>query len=552
MAEVKVGEPFGIDSKALAAMDLELAVGRIVSDIKTDFIYAPHLNLIYRRASGQLIASVTADLKAGNFVPGIPLQIEVPKSFRIPVESAKRLGPAYSRPGSILLPRDRVLYQAISDQAAKVIGKNLDGKRSFSHQLAKEDSTAMFLPTRTCWKSLQDALAIHAKDKAIKYVMKLDISNYFSSINQHTLVNVLHDSGFSASYTTRLEAMMLRYTGDRSSRGILQGIFPSDLLGNFYMAPIDRFLKDYGVRSARYVDDLYIFVGSVSQAEEVLRKLIPELRSYDLSLNESKCRIMPKNLLYSMEPDLEALFEKAAEEISSQIDEDEFEADYGFQSEWDDEDEDEEDEEEDDKNEGDGALEDLELKATKSLFDSMEEYPGQEENVERFCLPLFAKAESDYAIEHVMDAFRKRPAMSQIYSSYLSKFIEDEGVREFMSEEAEDSSLMDWQRMWAVAAMMQADEPTDDEVKIGLEIARDGSRHEALRAVGAYYAAMHGDHGRRTNLRAAYAQMPSYVQSAVYSASRFWPGAERNNAKAMWAGHSPLHVLMTDAMTKKK
>lgn len=550
MAEVKVGEPFGIDSKALAAMDLKLAVDRIASDIKTDFIYAPHLNLIYRRASAQLIASVTADLKAGNFVPGIPLQIEVPKSFRIPVESAKRLGPAYSRPGSILLPRDRVLYQAISDQAAKVIDKNLDSKRSFSHQLASDDSTAMFLPTRACWKDLQSALATHAKDKSVKYVMKLDIANYFSSINQHTLVNVLRDSGFSASYTTRLEAMMLRYTGDRSSRGILQGIFPSDLLGNFYMAPIDRFLKDYGVRSARYVDDLYIFVGSVSEAEELLRELIPELRSYDLSLNESKCRIMPKNLLYSMEPDLESLFEKAAEEIASQIDEDEFEADYGFQSEWDDEDEDVEDEE--GESEGNDTSEDLELKATKSLFDSIEDYPGQEENVERFCLPLFAKAESDYAIEHVMDAFRKRPAMSQIYSSYLSKFIEDDAVREFMSEEAEESSLMDWQRMWAVAAMMQADEPNDDDVKIGLDIARDGSRHEALRAVGAYYAAIHGDHGRRTNLRTAYAQMPSYVQSAVYAASRFWPSVERNNAKAMWAGHSPLHILMTEAMTKKK
>jgi len=318
MAEVKVGDAFGIDVKAFEAMDFKLAISRIVNDLKTDFIHAPHLSLIYRRASAQLIASVTADLKAGKYMPGIPLQIEVPKSFRIPVEPAKRLGPVYSRPGSILLPYDRLFYQALADQAAKVVGKQLDETRSFSHKLAQDDSPSMFVPTRTCWKELQTALAKHAADNDIKYVMKLDIASYFSSINQHRLVNVLEDCGLNKAYSTRLETTMLRYS-ERSSRGILQGIYPSDLLGNFYMAPIDRFLKENRVPSARYVDDLYIFVTSVGEADDVLRALIPELRSYDLSLNESKSRIMSKNLLLTMEPDLEALFEKAVEEISSQM-----------------------------------------------------------------------------------------------------------------------------------------------------------------------------------------------------------------------------------------
>jgi hypothetical protein len=539
MAEIKLGEPFGIDATALANMDLDLAVSRILNDVRTDFIFAPHLSLIYRKAKDELIKSVTSELKAGKYMPGIPLQMEVPKTYRIPVESTGRMGPAYSRPGSILLPKDRVFYQALADKAAKIIDKVLDGDRSFSHELVKPDSATMFLPTRKCWQKLQTKLAKYAKMKSIKYVMKLDIANYFSSINQHTLVNVLEDNGLEKTYSTRLEATILRYTGDRSSRGILQGIYPSDLLGNFYMAPVDRFLKDRGVPSARYVDDLYVFVQSVDEAESLLRDLIPFLRSYDLSLNESKCRILPKHLLHTMEPDLEALFNEAVEEISSQIDDDDFEADYGFQSEWDDDD-DESDEED---------SEDLELKATKALFDSIDQYPGQEENVERFCLPLFAKADSDYAIEHVINAFRKRPSMSQIYSAYLAKFIETDGVRDSLVKETSDQSSMDWQRMWTLAALMQG-EPEDEEVKIALDIARDGARHDAIRAVGAYFVGMHGDHGRRTDLRTAYPQMPQYVQSAVYASSRFWKGAEKNNARAMWAGHSPLHTLVTDALSK--
>ena len=123
---------------------------------------------------------------------------------------------------------------------------------------------------------------------------------------------------------------------------------------------------------------------------------------------------MPKAALITEEPDLEALFADAVAEISAQVDDSDFDADYGFQSEWD------EDEE---------SGEELELKATKLLFDSISEYPGQEENIERFCLPLFSKAGSDYAVTHVLDALKKRPSMSQIYASYLAKFLAEQDVR---------------------------------------------------------------------------------------------------------------------------
>ncbi len=538
MGDIKLGEPFGIDADALKTIDFNLSNKRILNDVKTDFIYAPHLNLIYAKASNELIEAVQADLKAAKFAPGIPLEIEVPKSYRIPVESTKRLGPTYSRPGSILLPKDRILYQALADAAASVIDESLDSVRSFSHQLAEVDSPAMFQPTRKCWNDMQTRLQIHSSDKKTNYVMKLDVSNYFSSINQHMLISVLNDAGFPRPLSSRLEGLLTSYTGERSSRGILQGIFPSDLFGNFYMAPVDRMLKDYGVPSVRYVDDVYVFIESVDAADKVLRNLIPFLRSYDLSLNESKCKIMPKSLLYSMEPDLEALFQAAVAEISGQIKDEEFDADYGFQAEW----------EGDDEDDSDEVDEELTLQATMALFDSLNQYPGQEENVERFCLPMFAKAENDYAVAHVIDAFRKRPAMSQIYSSYLAKFLEDEEVGEFLLEISADVTLMDWQRMWTLAALMQRGEASDEEVKVALDLARDGARSDALRAVAAYFVGRFGDHGRRTNLRTAYAQTSTYVQSAIYASSRYWPGVEKSNAKAAWATHSSLHALLTVAM----
>lgn len=310
------------------------------------------------------------------------------------------------------------------------------------------------------------------------------------------------------------------------------------------MAPIDRFLNDAGFRSARYVDDLYVFVESVEAADRLLRELIPYLRSYDLSLNENKSSILPKNLLATMEPDLEALFQAAVDEIGEQFQDEEFEADYGFQSEWEGEDEDEDESDTEPKN--------IELVATIKLFDSIDLYTGQEENVERFCLPLFAKANSQHAVVHVIDSFRRRPAMGQIYSSYLANFLHEDQVREFLNGLVSDHLLQDWQKMWILGALMLGPKPNDAQVKLSVDLFKDGNRHEALRAVAGYFIGRFGDHARRNDLRNTYGQLSPYIQAAVYASSRFWPGVELNNAKAMWGANGMLNQLLTKAMEKPK
>ncbi|WDT77877.1 MAG: reverse transcriptase domain-containing protein (plasmid) [Candidatus Manganitrophus sp.] len=538
MPEIKTGEPFGLDQAVLNKIDWNLALKRIHQNLRSDFIYAPHLSFIFRKAGEVLTAMLIRELKSGTFSPGIPITMEVPKPFRIRVAvPSNRLGPNYSRPGSILLPKDRLLYQALADQAAPIVQAKSDPKRSFSHLLAPSGSASMFLPTRTCWNKLQKSLAEYSKAKSVRYILKIDVANFFGSLNQHTLINVLNDSGYEKALSSRLEAILTSYTGERSSRGILQGLYPSDLLGNYYLTPIDRILKDWGVPSARYVDDIYVFVKSVDEADRLLRALIPALRSYDLVLNEAKCIILPKSALATEEPDLEALFEDAVEEISQQVDDDDFNADYGFQSEW---------------NEGEMDEEELELQATKLLFDSLSDYPGQEENIERFCLPLFTTAGSDYGLTHVIDSFKKRPSMSQIYASYLAKFLGTDAIDKFLLNLLKDVTLVDWQKIWVLAALYQVDAANDAAVKVALDVLKDANRHDALRAVAAGYVGSLGDHARRKALVSIYPTVSNYVQAAIYYASNQWPAVERRNAKASWGGHGPLHTLLTVAMKTKK
>jgi len=80
---------------------------------------------------------------------------------------------------------------------------------------------------------------------------------------------------------------------------------------------------------------------------------------------------------------------------------------------------------------------------------------------------------------------------------------------------------------------------------------KDGTRHEALRAVAAIYVGRYGDHSRRKALVSYYNSVSSYIQTAIYFASRNWPGIERSNAKASWGNHGLLNSLLSVAMKNK-
>jgi hypothetical protein len=154
-------------------------------------------------------------------------------------------------------------------------------------------------------------------------------------------------------------------------------------------------------------------------------------------------------------------------------------------------------------------------------------------------------------IEHVIDAFKKRPAMAQIFASYLANFLEEDTVRNFLLGLLQDYSLVDWQKMWVLAALSQVAKASDSYVKVAMAILKDADHHDALRGAAAVYVGRFGERSRRKALVALYGSVSSYIQSAIYFSSRNWPGVERSNAKASWGGHGPLNLLITAALPKR-
>ncbi|WP_287309879.1 RNA-directed DNA polymerase [Mesorhizobium sp.] len=531
----------GLDANVVESVNWQAALRRVLHDTRSDFIWAPHLKFIYSHAGEELIREVKSELGNHSFYTRPVLSIEVPKSYRIKVAGAsKRLGPSFTRPGSIPSPKDRLLYQVLADDLSVRIEQATDRSRSFSHRLAEPEAETMFVSNRECWSQLQAAVRSYAQLEEIKYILRLDIANYFGSLNLKTLVSAFDDVGFDNRLSDVLGKLLLSFSGGDGSRGIIQGVYPSDMLGMFYMNPVDQLFDDLDIRSARYVDDLYIFVGSVDEADAVMRRLIPFLRSYDLNLNEVKSSVFPKRLLFSEEPDLEELFQNAVDEISEQLDEETSATEYGFQKEWDDE---------ENYEQGENVNLDIELQATSALFSSITEFPGSEEAIERFCLPLFAKTGSDSALNHVLESLGRRPSMAQIYANYLARFVkQDPRVETRLLEAIEDISFYDWQKMWLLACLMQAGRASPKCLKIAASLMADPLRHDALRAVAALIVGKFGDVSRRRALADAYKSVSEYVQLAIYFASRNWPPEERASATKSWSGHGPLHRLMASGL----
>jgi hypothetical protein len=531
---------FGIDRQAADRLDFGLANARVLHDLKTDFILAPHFSCIFADCAEDLRRYVRSLTDDGKFVPSLPLTIDVPKKQRMRAIGSRRALPNFVRPGGILYPHDRLLLQALADQAQTIIERKLDRRICFSHQSAPpEHPSRMFKSSRRCWNEMQKRLG-SLSDKEHPIVLHADIASCFQNINQHTLVNSLEDCGYPAEYLKPLESMLTQASTSRSSRGILQGISPSDLFGNFYLYPIDRYLKDQGRPAVRYVDDIFVFFKSHEEAEKGVIDLYPELGRLDLSLNEAKSFITSPTTLLTSDPDLDALFQEAVAEIEeAHISEQEVLSGYGFQTIWRDEPEPLDQDE-------------VELRATQHLFDQISRYAQSAEEIERFCLPLFALYGSGYALEHVLSKVESTPSMSQLYFAYLSEFLDDERVRERIGSILANRRLMfDWEYIWAVASVIRLPKAPDEVVANLLALAKERT-HETVKALALIATAKLGDADRQKTVIAALGSHHSlHIQCAITFAARHMRPANRKIVLDLLENRDPL-LKMVATSTKKK
>jgi hypothetical protein len=191
----------------------------------------------------------------------------------------------------------------------------------------------MFGPEHECWNRLQERLGELAGLGG--YFVKSDVANYFERIPQHHLVNLITASGCPPEIVHLLEEMFLAFQ-ERDSFGIVPGLYPSDLFGNFYLSDFDAYCEIHAIASARFVDDMYLRFPTRSDAQRGLMQTAAQLRRDGLNLNESKSGVRSAERLMREETQLDRLFSDVSRQIETERGsrEAEVQCAYGFAAEW--------------------------------------------------------------------------------------------------------------------------------------------------------------------------------------------------------------------------
>lgn len=512
----------GLDRRIIRAIDHQSVIAHVKADIRSDFILAPHYNAVINHAGDDLWEQLKQQLGGGTYQPELPITMSVPKER------------FFTRPGSILRPADRFLYQALVDHIMDELEGSLDRQRSFSH-LPSDEEGQMFQPNHVSWERFQACVADICDES--EFILKADISHYFERLPQHHVVNLMTVAGCAPEVVGLLEEMMLAFR-ERDSFGIIQGVYPSDALGNFFLSDFDAYCELADILSARYVDDIYMGFPSEAEAREGLASLIERLRKDGLHLNEYKSKILPADEVVRQETAIDRLFDEIREEVE---DDESYEraSPYGFEVEW------EEDEEEDEVDE-----EALENAAVEHLMENISEHPNHEDQIEKFCLPILRSAASDSAVDHVLENLKEKPHQTRLYFSYLSTFVRsDREVVDALEELAADETVSNYQRMFLLAALLRARTVERATVNTAIQWLQNPRVAKEARAMAAIFAAKHGVAVQKRAVRTSYeGEQSEYVRSAILYASKHLSVAERRTCKRAWGGHNAINTMIAKSI----
>lgn len=513
----------GLDRGFIERIDHESVLAHIRSDVRSDFVLAPHYNAVFSRSGDELWDLLEQRLRAGSYQPDLPITMSVPKER------------FFTRPGSILQPADRFMYQALIDNMIEKLEEGLDRTRSFSH-VPSAQLGQMFKPNHESWERFQNRVTEICRES--RFVLKADISNYFERLPQHHLINLISAASCPPEVVNLLEEMLLAFRG-RDSFGIIQGVHPSDALGNFFLSDFDAFCELSELPSARYVDDIYMGFSSEAEARRGLASLIDRLRKDGLHLNENKSKIAVASDIIREETAIDRLFDEIRDEVR---DDNSYEraSPYGFEIEWEDE-EDESDEIDSDS---------LNNAAVERLVENIGDHARYEDQIEKFCLPILRSAVSDAAVSHVLRRVKEKPHQTRLYFSYISTFMRsNRSVVSELENLCVDDTVSDYQRMFLSATLLRAPELRRSTVNTALQWLQNASVARETRAMAAILATKHGIAQQKRAVRTAYEDEPSdYVRSAILYSARYLTTAERKTCKRAWGGHSDINALIAKSI----
>ena len=157
------------------------------------------------------------------------------------------------------------------------------------------DNLYSFRVNRGVKRAVSDILSVPELDT--KYVYKLDIHDYFNSVDPEKIIPMLEEAlgeeqkGFIAfataflrnPYATEGEKMLTE-----PNKGIMAGNPLSAFMANLFLSDMDWYFAKRGIPYARYSDDIIVFADSEEELDAYREEILRRLSERALTVNPKK------------------------------------------------------------------------------------------------------------------------------------------------------------------------------------------------------------------------------------------------------------------------
>lgn len=448
-------------------LNLELAWRRIRADQYNDFI--PDIlklgDVEYDRVG--TLKNIREEIDGG-YEPSPLLHIDVPKK-------------GYTlRPGSNMIPNDRIVYQAVVDYISRRIAQP-PTDAVFSYRLNKSQySKEMFSYWRPLWLEWRRKMR-HVYAAGYWCLLKTDIAAYFEHIDYDILrPDILNGQVKDSRFLDLLRKLLRKWAVSEAKHiGIPQGCDASSYIGNLYLINLDQVMIREGFKYFRYSDQIYVLTKDKREARKAIKLITHELRKLHLNMQDAKTDILTDPT-------------KIAEEIGTEEEDRTRDFDYEFQR----------------------------KRRTKRTEESEEEViqrykavtkNGRAKAVDiskfRWCIYRLCNLRSDKAISFILRRLADMPFLSDLFFTYLGLFTNRKNVKDkiltFLSSE---DNIYDWQEMWLLLTISKAKKLDNKCLQILRTIITMKDKHWASRSAAILTIGKLGDGTDRNWIRGLYSK----------------------------------------------
>ena len=204
--------------------------------------------------------------------------------------------------------------EPFSHPQKKMIAKGHTGKKRTIYTFGKDENYILKLLTHLLIReydhlfqpSLYSFRAGHSVSEAIRkitrtrdikqfYSYKVDISNYFNSINVDKLIGMLEEIITNDKVLLRFLSDMLKnpYSIENGkticeSKGAMAGTPTAVFFANLYLSELDKELDNSGIMYFRYSDDIIIFARSEEEVHRGRETILSHIKKLGLTINPDK------------------------------------------------------------------------------------------------------------------------------------------------------------------------------------------------------------------------------------------------------------------------